>query len=373
MPWTMAGLWLAVVASGVYHGINPGMGWPLAVSAGLMGRSRKDLAVALASLAVGHILAMLVILLPFALVSALLDWQHQIRAGACAMVMTFGIFRLVKRRHPRALARIKPSQLALWSFAIATAHGAGLMLLPIYFGLCSVEYPRWRSSGHVELDGAGFGDGPARISHPCARDGDSGRTDRATRLCLAWTEVPFHELVQPRPGLGGQPNPDRWRRAPCGLSTSCSASASGNSTRRWPNCAKVTGKMETSGPSNCVKGTVRAQPWSIGTFPAKAVARIQGRTAIDFDPSFTKLDERRAGYRGWILISSRSVFHPQQTSEQLQRHLGECLHSSDGEAAWNDRHGRTAVIHRPHSNVRSSPVPKPAAFGSRNLNGRQEA
>jgi hypothetical protein len=139
MHWTIAGLWLAVVASGIYHGVNPGMGWPLAVSAGLMGRSRKDLAAALVSLAVGHLLAMLVILLPFALVSALLDWQYQIRAAASATVMAFGIFRLVNRRHPRALARIQPTQLALWSFVIATAHGAGLMLLPIYFGLCSVE------------------------------------------------------------------------------------------------------------------------------------------------------------------------------------------------------------------------------------------
>ena len=49
------------------------------------------------------------------------------------------LFRLVNRQHPRALARIRPTQLALWSFAIATAHGAGLMLLPIYLGLCSSE------------------------------------------------------------------------------------------------------------------------------------------------------------------------------------------------------------------------------------------
>jgi hypothetical protein len=139
MNWTIAGLWLAVVASGAYHGINPGMGWPLAVSAGLMGRSRKKLAIALMPLAAGHILAMLVILLPFVLVSALLDWQPEIRAGANVMVIGFGIFRLFNRRHPRALARIKPAQLALWSFVIATAHGAGLMLLPIYFGLCSVD------------------------------------------------------------------------------------------------------------------------------------------------------------------------------------------------------------------------------------------
>ena len=137
IQWTTAGLWLAVVASGLYHGVNPGMGWPLAVSAGLMGRGRRDLLAALAPLAVGHLLAMLVILLPFALMTALLDWQREIRIGASVVVIAFGAFRLVNRRHPRALARIRPTQLALWSFAIATAHGAGLMLLPIYLGLCS--------------------------------------------------------------------------------------------------------------------------------------------------------------------------------------------------------------------------------------------
>jgi len=46
-------------------------------------------------------------------------------------------YLLINRRHPRFLARIKPTQLALWSFAVATAHGAGLMLLPIYLGICS--------------------------------------------------------------------------------------------------------------------------------------------------------------------------------------------------------------------------------------------
>jgi hypothetical protein len=137
--WTTVGLWLAVVASGLYHGVNPGMGWPLAVSAGLMGHSRRDVVMALAPLAVGHLASMLVILLPFAAMTALLDWQHEIRIGASLAVIAFGVFRLINKRHPRALARIRPTQLALWSFVVATAHGAGLMLLPIYLGLCSTE------------------------------------------------------------------------------------------------------------------------------------------------------------------------------------------------------------------------------------------
>jgi hypothetical protein len=134
--WTPAGLWLAVVASGLYHGVNPGMGWPLAVSAGLMERSSRALVAALWPISAGHLLAMLLVILPFALLIAIVEWQRQIQIGASLLVIGFGIFRLVNRRHPRALARLRPTQLALWSFGVAIAHGAGLMLVPIYLGLC---------------------------------------------------------------------------------------------------------------------------------------------------------------------------------------------------------------------------------------------
>jgi hypothetical protein len=131
-----AWLWLAVVASGLYHGLNPGMGWPLAVSAGLMERTPRALFLAFWPLSVGHLLAILLMLLPFALLLALVEWQHVIQVVAALLVIGYGTFLLFQRRHPRALARIPPAQLGLWSFAIAIAHGAGLMLVPIYLGLC---------------------------------------------------------------------------------------------------------------------------------------------------------------------------------------------------------------------------------------------
>ena len=112
------------------------MGWPLAVSAGLMERSSRALVAALWPLTVGHLLAMFVVVLPFALLVALVEWQQQIQVGASLLVIGFVIFRFVNRRHPRVLARIRPTQLGLWSFAVAIAHGAGLMLVPIYLGLC---------------------------------------------------------------------------------------------------------------------------------------------------------------------------------------------------------------------------------------------
>jgi hypothetical protein len=112
------------------------MGWPLAVSAGLMQRSSRALGAALWPLTVGHLLAMLVVILPFALLVAIVEWQRQIQIGASLLVIGFGILRFLNRRHPRVLARIRPTQLGLWSFAVAIAHGAGLMLVPIYLGLC---------------------------------------------------------------------------------------------------------------------------------------------------------------------------------------------------------------------------------------------
>jgi hypothetical protein len=79
---------------------------------------------------------MLLMILPFGLLVALVAWQRQVQIGASLLVIGFGAFRLVNRRHPRALARIRPTHLGLWSFAVAIAHGAGLMLVPIYLGLC---------------------------------------------------------------------------------------------------------------------------------------------------------------------------------------------------------------------------------------------
>lgn len=133
---TTTALWWAVVASGIYHGVNPGMGWPLAVSSALMERHYGSLYRALLALAAGHLLAMVVILLPFAALLFLVEWQHQIQIGAACLVIALGLYLLFNRRHPRFLARVPPGRLALWSFLVAMAHGAGLMLVPIYLGIC---------------------------------------------------------------------------------------------------------------------------------------------------------------------------------------------------------------------------------------------
>ena len=129
-------LWAGVVAIGIYHGLNPAMGWPLAVARGL--DQKRDAAVfgSWMPLGAGHLLAMALVLVPFAVLAWLLQWSREIRIVVGVGVLLFGVAQLVLPQRHRRLARIKPTQLALWSFLMATAHGAALMLLPILMGLC---------------------------------------------------------------------------------------------------------------------------------------------------------------------------------------------------------------------------------------------
>ena len=132
-----AAIWLTIIAVGLYHGLNPAMGWPLAVANGLTERRAGAVLSTLLPLGGGHFAAMAVVLAPFAWLSLYVQWSREIRLGAGAFVLLFGIFKLVNRQHPRALVRVRPTQLAWWSFLMTTAHGAGLMLVPFMLGLCA--------------------------------------------------------------------------------------------------------------------------------------------------------------------------------------------------------------------------------------------
>lgn len=136
-PWA----WLAVLALGGYHGVNPGMGWLLAVSNGLQARRGGAVFAALPPIALGHFLAMVAAWLPFALLGLYLQESDGVRFAAGAVLVAFGVHRLA-RRHPRYLARVGPSRIVLWSFLMATAHGAGLMLVPVILGLCGDDSGR---------------------------------------------------------------------------------------------------------------------------------------------------------------------------------------------------------------------------------------
>ena len=153
-----AALWFTIVAVGVYHGLNPAMGWPLAVARGMEQRRAGAVFATMMPLGGGHFLAMAIVLVPFAWVSWFALWSRPIRISAGALVLLFGVYKLIRPRHPRALARIRPTQIAWWSFLMATAHGAGLMLLPFMLGLCAVPAAapgattaRWPELGHAAV------------------------------------------------------------------------------------------------------------------------------------------------------------------------------------------------------------------------------
>jgi hypothetical protein len=96
---------------------------------------------ALPPIALGHWLAMAVILLPVALLTAYVQQIRSLRLLAAALLIGFGVYKLVNRRHPRVLARIGSGRLILWSFLMATAHGAGLMLVPVYLAVSAGSDP----------------------------------------------------------------------------------------------------------------------------------------------------------------------------------------------------------------------------------------
>jgi len=125
---------LALFLLGAAHGINPAMGWLFAVGRGLQERDRRAVFRALGPLAVGHGLAIaLAVIVAMALGQMLpLTW---LRAGVAAALVVVGLDGLRRHRHV-ALGgmRVSNRELALWSFLVATVHGAGLMVLPFVLG-----------------------------------------------------------------------------------------------------------------------------------------------------------------------------------------------------------------------------------------------
>ncbi len=118
---------------GAYHGIDPSMGWLFAVALGLQEKSRARVLTALIPIAIGHLLSIAVVV---ALVGGLRMASFNpdyVRYGGAVVLIAFGIFRLIwPRAHPRWVAmRVNSAELGLWSFLMASAHGAGLMLFPI--------------------------------------------------------------------------------------------------------------------------------------------------------------------------------------------------------------------------------------------------
>lgn len=137
--------WLALFGLGAYHGINPAMGWLFAVALGLQEKSRRAVLAAVPPIALGHALSIAAVIGVLWLAQASLP-EKALRYSAAAILFGFGLYRLVRSRHPKWVGmRVGFGDLTLWSFLMASAHGAGLMLVPIMLG--------WTQGNHAEHSG----------------------------------------------------------------------------------------------------------------------------------------------------------------------------------------------------------------------------
>jgi hypothetical protein len=135
MPGEITMSWAMLMALGAFHGINPGMGWLFAVALGMQEGRRRAVLRALLPLGAGHALAVAVavgaaLAIGFAVPLAWLRWPI---AGG---LVWLGVLRFFRHRHPRSAGmRVSMGRLTLWSFLMATAHGAGLMVVPVFMGM----------------------------------------------------------------------------------------------------------------------------------------------------------------------------------------------------------------------------------------------
>jgi hypothetical protein len=125
--------WAALFLLGAYHGINPGMGWLFAVALGMQERTSRAVWRALGPITVGHALAIGVAVALARLVQAVLP-LHSLKIAVAVILFAFGLYRLFRHRHPRyGGMQVRFGDLTIWSFLMASAHGAGLMVLPVLF------------------------------------------------------------------------------------------------------------------------------------------------------------------------------------------------------------------------------------------------
>lgn len=127
--------WLILAALGAYHGVNPAMGWLFAVALGLQEGRRGAVYQAFIPIALGHTTSVAAVVGVVLLVRAVIPFEALKYIGAVILV-GFGVYKLVRSTHPRWVGmRVGFRDLTVWSFLMASAHGAGLMLIPILFNL----------------------------------------------------------------------------------------------------------------------------------------------------------------------------------------------------------------------------------------------
>jgi hypothetical protein len=123
--------WVALALLGAYHGLNPAMGWLFALALSLQEKRRSAVGGALLPIALGHAAAITLAIVLLRLVQHFLP-MNILKWGVALFLFTLGVYRLFRANHPRGAGmRVGGRDLFVWSFLMASAHGAGLMLLPV--------------------------------------------------------------------------------------------------------------------------------------------------------------------------------------------------------------------------------------------------
>jgi len=140
--------WLTLAGLGAFHGLNPGMGWLFAVALGMQEGKRSAVWRALLPLALGHGLAIAAAIAVAMLAGTALS-PNVLRWPVALLLAGLGVRQLYRHVHPRwAAMRVGMGGLTLWSFLMASAHGAGLMVLPVFLSMtAAAEGPSCHARG----------------------------------------------------------------------------------------------------------------------------------------------------------------------------------------------------------------------------------
>jgi hypothetical protein len=150
--------WLALAGLGAYHGLNPAMGWLFAVALGLHRHNRRLVWLSPLPIAIGHALSIALVAGAFLGAGYLID-LHTVRIGAGLILIGWALYqwRYGHRHRVRVGMQAGLAALAVWSFLMATTHGAGLMLWPVLMPLCFPATSTSLSSGPVPTALLGIG------------------------------------------------------------------------------------------------------------------------------------------------------------------------------------------------------------------------
>jgi hypothetical protein len=146
--------WLTLALLGAFHGLNPAMGWLFAVALGLQERRRAAVIGAFGPIALGHAASIAIVVTIVGLARPWITHGNLQLIGASALII-FGLYKWLRPlSHPRWVGmRVQARQLAAWSFLMATAHGAGLILVPVLLRLPGSDSAHMAHAAHAAHTG----------------------------------------------------------------------------------------------------------------------------------------------------------------------------------------------------------------------------